>query len=189
MIDQKANLLSIYDPSYHVESRVEVEDLLSLIQARATYASPSVPGVHKLVAEEDPRRLIGRLRYLHDLEPEKFQFTLYWSPVDGWCMSNLQDIVELVSRMAEDIKEDESWKIVLKRTQCGNGGIGKLVDTLSHCVLKPRSDILNPQRIIFIHMMGGETAVSLLSPNEMLEVSSKLPALPTGDARRRVSVD
>ena len=87
MFVQKANLLSVYDPSHLVESHVEVEDLLDLIHGHVSIVEPLVLGVHKLAATEEPRRIIGRLRYLYALEPEKFQYTTSWVPADFWCSS------------------------------------------------------------------------------------------------------
>ena len=176
--EQKANLLSTYDPSYFIESRVEVEDLLALIHGQASFLGPVVHGVHKLAAPEASRRIVGRLRYLHAISPDKFQYTRSWVPIDHWCSGNLDEIVDLVSRVGEEVGEEESWKIILDRTGCRMKGIEKLVETLSHCILRSGADLSNPQRIIYIHIIGQEAAVSLLDPDDILEATSQVRATP-----------
>jgi tRNA(Ser,Leu) C12 N-acetylase TAN1 len=163
-------LVVTYDKSYKVESQVEITDLFSLIHAESSYSAPFIEGAFKLVTVEDPRKIIRRLDYLWNLEPEKFRFSRNWVPVDRWCKSDLGQISDAVSEIGEGIQEEESWKILLRRSDSPSINTGKLIDILSHCILKPRSTLLNPQRIVLVHIIGAETAVSLLRPEDMLEI-------------------
>ncbi len=174
MPEANANLLCTYDPSYPVESEVEAEDILALIHAKGEFVGPTVRGVHKLLMHEDPKGVVPRLKYLHDIEPEKFLFTKRWIPVGEWCSSNLADIADAVSRLGDGVGQDESWKIVLNHEGRSSVQLGKLIDTLSHCILRPRSS-LDPERIVHVFILGDQTAVSLLRPQDVLEVASKLP--------------
>jgi len=169
-LNQKANLLVTYDRPYKVESQVEVDALLSLIHARSSYSAPFTEGVFKLEMQEDPRNIVRRLDYLQNLDPGKFKFTRSWAPVDCWCRSDLGAISDVVSELGERVGDDDSWKIVLRRDDCPSINIGKLIDILSHSVLRPRSTLLNPERIILVHITGMETAVSLLRPEELLQL-------------------
>ena len=177
---QTTNLLVTYDGPYKVESQVEVEDILSLIHARGSYSAPFTEGVFKLSLEEEPRRVIRRLQFLMSLEPEKFRFTRSWTPVDRWCRSDLEQISDAVSEMGEGIGDEESWKIVLRRDECPGINTGKLIDILSHSVFKPRSSLVYPEKIILVHVAGMETALSLLAPDDMLEVGD-IPRVPGED--------
>jgi tRNA(Ser,Leu) C12 N-acetylase TAN1 len=169
-LNQRANLVVSYERPYKVESQVEVDALLSLIHAKGSYSAPFNDGVFKLEMEEDPRKIIRRLDYLLNLDPDKIKFTQSWAPVDVWCRSDLGSISDAVSDLGGRIDDEESWKIVLRREDCPALNMGKLIDTLSHSILKPRSSLLNPQRILLVHILGWETAISLLRPEELLEV-------------------
>ena len=178
MLVQKANLLSVYDPSHLVESHVEVEDLLDLIHGHASFVKPLILGVHILAAKESPRRIIGRLRYLYALEPEKFQYTMSWVPADFWCSNSVDDVVDLVSRAGKDVGEEESWKIVVRMTESEVKGVDNLVDTLSRCIVSPRVNLANPEKIVYVHFIGGEASVSLLGPDDILEIAPDMPMPP-----------
>ncbi len=172
-----ANLLAAYQPSYDVEAGVEARDLLELVHAKASLSEANAPGILGITAREEPRSIIGRLRYLNGLQPERFVYISSWVPCDYWCPSSLEEILGLVKRVAQVITDEESWKIVLKRTQTPFPDIGKLIEDLPRCVSGPRSDLISPQRIIYVHMIGCETCVSLLGMDDILEVQAEPSSL------------
>ena len=177
------NLLSIYDPSYRVEARVEIEDLLSMVHAPAEAVEPELGDTAVLQTSEPSRKVVARLSYLHRIAPDPFEFTRIWVPADRWCRSELGEIVDLVSEAGERIEDGETWKIVLQRTESPIENIGRLIDTLSHCVLKPSPDMMAPQRVVYIHVIGEETSVSLLRPEEILRIPPRVPTIWMDDSR------
>lgn len=183
------NLLSIYDPSYRIEARVEMEDLLSMVHAETEIVGPGLGDTAVLQTLEAPRKVVARLSYLHRIAPERFEFTRIWLPADRWCRSELGEIADLVSEAGEKIEEGETWKIVLQRTESPIENIGRLIDTLSHCVLKPNPDMMGPRKVIYIHVIGQETAVSLLDPDDMLKIPPRVPAIWIQDGPGRIAVD
>jgi len=189
MTEQKANLLAVYDDPYRVESEVEVVDLLSVVHGDFSFVGPGVPGIYKLHVRDDPREVVARLRYLHAIQPDRFQYTRSWVPADHWVGPGLDEVVELVSKVGEEIPDGESWKIVLNRTGRHLDGIAEFVDTLSRCILRLRSDLVNPDRIVYVHMIGRETAVSLLRPGDILDTASLEPDIFRPAGRNEVSVD
>ena len=94
-------------------------------------------------------------------------------PVDFWCGSDPNDVVNLASRVADGIRRGESWKIVLKRAKCPSGSLLPLVDILSRRIARPRPDLMNPDKVLYVHLIGREAAVSLLRSDEMLEIPSQ----------------
>jgi hypothetical protein len=185
MTEAKPNLITLSDPSYPIESEVEVEDLLATVQAKASLVGPKTPGVHRLLAREDPVSVIGRLRYLYTIEPERFQLTRTWLPAQVWCPGSLPEIAEAVSAVGKEIRDSESWKIMLSKHGDSSISVGKLVDTLSHCVLKSRAELLNPERVVAVAILEDEACVSLLDSDQILEVESefRLP-VPRPDSDR-----
>jgi hypothetical protein len=177
MMERKPNLLSTHDIAYPSESRLEVGDLLGAVRGRASVVGVDVRGVIKLAADEEPRRLVRRLRYLHAIQPDRFSYTRSWVPADFWCGSDPDSVVDLAIKVAGGIHKSESWKIVLKRAKCPSSNLLPLVRTLSHRIARPRPDLMNPDKVLYIHLIGREAAVSLLRSDEMLEIPSQPASL------------
>ncbi len=173
MMERKANLLSTHDVAYPSESRLEVGDLLGAVRGRASIVGADVRGVIKLAAEEEPRRVVRRLRYLYAIQPDRFSYTRSWVPADFWCGSDADSVVNLASKVADGIHRGESWKMVLHRAMCPSSNLLPLVNILSHRIATPRPDLMSPDKVLYIHLIGREAAVSLLRSDEMLEIPSQ----------------
>ena len=176
-MERKPNLLSTHDIAYPSESRLEVGDLLGAVRGRASVVGVDVRGVIKLAADEEPRRLVRRLRYLYAIQPDRFSYTRSWVPADFWCGSDPDSVVDLAIKVAGGIHKGESWKIMLKRARCQSSNLLPLVRNLSHRIARPRPDLMNPDRVLYIHLIGREAAVSLLRSDEMLEIPSQPASL------------
>jgi hypothetical protein len=117
---------------------------------------------------------VGRLKDLHIVSPSRFRYTTFWAPSDFWGPGTLAETVALVAKVAESIKEGESWKIMLRRTCSHIPEVSGLIETLPDCVLRSGGDMLNPEKILLVHIVGEETAVSLLSPDQILDLESDM---------------
>ncbi len=172
-MERLANLLSTYDRACPAEARLEVCDLLGAVRSRASLLDADVEGVVKLAVEEEPRRVVRRLRYLYAIQPERFSYTRCWIPADFWCTSDPVRVAELASKVADGIREGEGWKMVVYRTGGPSSALARLVEVLWHRIARPRPDLVSPERILYIHIIGREAAVSLLRPDEMLEIPAR----------------
>ena len=161
----KPNLLVTYDPAHELSAKREVELLLKNVKEKATFLK-SHEGVFNL-RTKDARKVVVKLANLCDRYPQQFNNTFRYIPIDRWTKSNIKEMQRAVNGFAKGIDEKESWMLSVNKRR-HKSSERDLIIKLTGKVNKPKVDLLNPDWIIRVEMLGKEAGFSLLKSSELL---------------------
>jgi len=143
------------------EPRVNRSRIKGVVVAR-TSMDP-VEAIHGLRAHlaSDPRRLGSVYRVL---------------PIQAWVETNVEKIVEAVKTLAGVMGPRDSFRVTLekRRTQLRSLEIIEAVASAVELVV----DLVSPDWVVLVEVMGGETGVSVVRPSNILNVQKERAALP-----------
>jgi tRNA acetyltransferase TAN1 len=124
----------------------------------------------------DNREVIRRCRALWESEPRNsFEFAIKWVPVDYWCDTDL----EAMKRVIDDeirgrIGRDQTWGMKLhKRCWQRYHGI-EIIEYLA-ADIEQKVDLDHPDWIVWVDVVGRQTAISLLRPEEIFSLGLPYP--------------
>ncbi len=164
------NLLVTFDPNKLASSKAEVERLLRDVGEEGTIMETSIPGIFK-VHVRDAKSTVRKLLEICRTSPERFVRTFHWTPIDRWCATDISEIKSIIKELAQNIGDNERWKMALEKRQFEKHE-RDLVMELTSVVDKQNVDLHNPDKIIKVDILGNETGLALLSKDEYLNVSS-----------------
>ncbi len=162
------NLLITFDPTKEVSARQEIQALLRSVQEKGEIIETEVHGLFKAKVR-DPRNVVKRLRELCLQDPEKFERTHHWTPVDLWTSSQLQVMKDTIGRLSEQIKDHESWKLKVDARHYTES-TQNLAIPLTEKVQKGNVNLDDPDKVIKVDIIGKEAGISLLDRDEILNV-------------------
>lgn len=124
----------------------------------------------------DNREVIKRCWALRESEPQdSFEFTIKWVPVDYWCESDLDAIKRVIdSHIKDRIEEDQSWGMKVHKRRWQRYHTIEIVEYLAADIEK-KVDLGDPDWILWVDIIGRETAVSLLKPEEIFSLGRPYP--------------
>lgn len=164
----KPNLLVTYDPAHKEAARLEVEGLLKEVKEKGSILKVK-NGVLNLRIK-DARKAVRKLTNLCEKHPYKFNKTFRYMPVDKWSKSTIKDMQKTIKSVAKDIKNSESWMLSLNKRD-SRFHMRELVLKLTELVEKPKVDLVSPNKIIKVEMLGKEAGIALLKESEFLTTS------------------
>ncbi|MFB0560293.1 MAG: THUMP domain-containing protein [Candidatus Lokiarchaeia archaeon] len=168
---EKPNLFVTYDINNRRESKEEVLWVLGKVgEEEPRFLSSRARGIFLILASLDPREITGRLTQLCKEEPDNFWYTYNYIPIDVWCSSELEEMVENVKRLSEGIKKDETWRMTVNKRFYNQYHTLEIIEILAENVNR-KVDLKNPQKIIQIEIMGKQAGISLLDPSDIFSVS------------------
>jgi tRNA acetyltransferase TAN1 len=116
-----------------------------------------------------PEEILPFFMKIIELEPWKIRSVLRVVPVDGPVETDLEKIVEAVEPMLTRISENESFRITIEKRNSNlqrNDIINSIASKISRKV-----DLINPDWIVQIEIIGAETYVSVVHPNQILSIT------------------
>lgn len=164
-----ANLLITYDPAHSGKAKEEVNALLDEVGEKANFIESEVDGLF-LMHVKDPKKLTKKLAGLCSDNPERFEFTFKWTPIDKWCSSDMDNLMDEMKKIDAKMDAKESWKMDLGKRQY-EGKTTDLILKLTDNINKPKVDLKNPQKIVKVEIIGSKTGIALLDADEFLDVS------------------
>jgi tRNA(Ser,Leu) C12 N-acetylase TAN1 len=167
-----ANILITYEPNHAASATAEVESLLKEMKQKALFLKSVVDGVF-LLRVTKPSEFIKKLSAFCKKEPSKFEYTFSWAPVGKWCASSLNEMVKTVSLMGKKIKQNEKWKLELKKRLYEKYSTPELIRKLTENIDRPNVDLKKPQKIIKVDILKNKAAITLLDKDELLTISRK----------------
>lgn len=122
----------------------------------------------------DNRDVIHRCRELLETGAEFF-FAIKWLPVDYWCETDLDAMKQVITDHIKDrIGENETWGMIVKKRRWQRYHTDEIVEHLAASIER-KVDLRDPDWIVWVDVVGRETAISLLRPKDIF--SAGLPAL------------
>lgn len=161
-------MIVTYDPTHASKAKEEAEELLQDLGG-AKFQESEFEGVFLLHTKE-PKKITKKLTEILKDEPYKFKYTFRWIPVDKWCSSKLLDMSQALKEIDSKIGEHESWKMDLGKRGF-EGDTIQLIMKLTESINKPNVNLKNPDKIIKIEIIGELAGISLLNPDEYLNIA------------------
>ena len=165
----KFNLLVSYDPNHAGLAQTELNEALNKIGEKPKIKVSEVEGLFK-VNVSDARKVVKRLTNLCEADPNLFAATFHYTPIDVWCKSEVSQIQKHIKKAASDIDESESWKLGLNKRHWTKMDGTKLIIKLTEVIDLKNVDLDNPKKIVQVEIIGKEAGISLLRPDEILNV-------------------
>jgi tRNA acetyltransferase TAN1 len=151
------NLRAVGDP----EPKVNRSRVKGLILARTTM---------------DPVEAVHRLREHMETEPGRYMNLFRVLPVQVWTTSSPDSIVEALTTMKSRVGPEESFRVTLekRRTQLSSLEIIEPVAEL----FDQRVDLENPDWVVLVEVLGQDTGVSVVKPEDVLNVQKERARSP-----------
>jgi len=136
----------------------------------------SVEGIAVVHTGLDPRQVVVGCRKLFCRGEEPFEFALKWVPVDEWCVTDLDAIKAVIEeRIVDRIAPDETWGMQVEKRRWQKYHTAEIIEYLAPSI--PRKvDLSNPDKILRIDVLGEQTAIALLRPDEIFSaITTRCP--------------
>lgn len=167
---EEANLIVTYDPTHKESAVVEIENLAKSAKEKARVLKAE-EGVAEVIVG-NAKKLVKQLTELCKKDAEKFAYTFHWIPIEKWTKNAIPDMQKIIKEIQKDIAAAEKWKMDLKmHKQKEKVDEIKLILKLTEVVEKPKVDLEKPQKIIKVEIIGNKAGLSLLLPEEYLNVA------------------
>ena len=148
-------------------------ELSYLLKDELGDADPRVEktGIRGLVAAKtafSPCDAIKELRAILQEHPYKFRYALRIIPVERVVPTNLDEIKRVASELAANIGENEAFRVTVEKrfTDLHSKDFIEAAAT----VIKRKVNLINPDKILLIEVIGGLTGMAVIRPNDVLAV-------------------
>lgn len=168
-----ANLLITYDPCHSSKAEDEVKALLKSVGEAAKFLKSDIEGIFLLVTKKDTRTITKELRKSGKANPTQFVYTYHWAPVDKWVKTDLAVIGKVMKTYDKKLDPKKSWKLDLAKRHYDKASMTDLILKLTEHIDKPKVDLVNPQVIVAVEILGKKTGLALLEADEIID-STKL---------------
>ena len=135
-----------------------------------------VAGIAVVRTSLDNRDVIRRCQALWKSQPlESFEFAIKWVPVDRWCATSLEAIKALIDEaFAPQIGAQQTWGMKVSKRRWQQYHTRAIVEYLAAGIDR-KVDLGNPDRLLWVDILGRETAVALLGPGEVFSIALPYP--------------
>ena len=119
----------------------------------------------------DNRAVTAHCRELHAAEPEAFQWTVKWLPVDYWCETDLDAMKKLIDYQIKiRLATEATWAMQVQKRRWQKYHSIEIVEYLA-AAIDNKVDLDNPDYIIWVDVIGRDTAISLLRPDDIFSLN------------------
>jgi len=122
----------------------------------------------------DNREVIRRCHELWNGPAPPFQFAIKWVPADHWCATSLDAIKRLVDELAPQIGAQQTWGMKVYKRRWQQYHTGEIVAQLADGIDR-KVDLEHPDWLLWVDILGRETAVTLLRPDEIFSLAQPHP--------------
>jgi tRNA acetyltransferase TAN1 len=134
-----------------------------------------VRGIAIVRSTLDNREVIQRCHTLWQEDPQAFQFAIKWVPVDHWCTTGLEAIKTLIDKvLVPRLGTQESWGMKVHKRRWQQYHTSEIVAYLAAGIDR-RVDLGNPDWLLWVDVLGRETALALLKPREVFSIGQSHP--------------
>jgi len=172
-----ANLLVSYSWGCFQRAKSEILRVLMAFDDPTPHVNKSdVMGIAIVGTCLDSRDVIRRCHTLWMDQPlDSFAFAVKWVPVDHWCATDLDTIKTLIDEeVAPQIGEHQTWGMKVYKRRWKKYHTNEIVEYLATGIDR-KVDLGHPDRILWIDVLGRETAVSLLRSGEVFSLGLPHP--------------
>ncbi len=118
----------------------------------------------------DGRDVIHQCRQLYHAGKCRFEFAVKWVPVDDWCWTELASMKHLINqKVLPRLPPDETWAMQVNKRRWQAYHTIDIVSALAADIDR-QVNLSQPDKIVWVDVIGNETAISLLKPDEIFSV-------------------
>ncbi|MEN8175478.1 MAG: THUMP domain-containing protein [Pseudomonadota bacterium] len=176
-VPTRTYLLVSYSRGGFGRAKTEIIHILKTFGDPAPLVEKSdVMGVAIATTCLDGRDTVRRCRALWQRQPmESFEYAIKWVPADRWCSTDLESVKRLIDEEVTPlIGEHQTWAMEVHKRRWQKYHTSEIVEYLAADIDR-RVDLRNPDLIVWVDILGRETAVSLLSPDEIFSLGLSQP--------------
>jgi len=140
------------------EPVVERSDIIGLIAAKTSL---------------DPFKVIQEFRRLLKEQPEEFRYTLRVVPIEAVVPTWLELIKKVSLELSLCIREDETFRVTVEKRHTTLSST-EIIEAVAEGINR-KVNLLKPDRIVLIEVLGGLTGVSVIKPEDVLSVVKEKP--------------
>lgn len=124
----------------------------------------------------DNREVIQRCRALWESDPQNsFETAVKWVPVDYWCQTDLVAMKKVIdSEIKDQIEVNQTWGMKVHKRRWQQYHTIEITEYLA-AGIERKVDLGNPDWIIWVDVIGQETAISLLKQEEIFSLGFPYP--------------
>ena len=165
------NILFSYQLSDYKKAKNEATLLLRELGDEAPIiAQTEVRGVAGVQTILDNRKVIGEIRQKYRINPERLRHAIKWIPVDNWCSAEIEVMQSEVEKLRQSISAAVRWAMQVDKHHYDKLHTAQLVELLSKPI-DGKVDLAHPEKIIRVDILGNETGISLLTPEDIFSVA------------------
>ena len=130
----------------------------------------TVDGIAVAHTSLDNREVIHRCRELWHNREENFELAVKWLPVDYWCETNLDAMKQVIEEQVRPrIQATECWAMKVKKRRWQRYHTAEIIAYRAPGIDR-KVDLNNPDKIVWIDVLGPHTAIAVLKPEEIFSV-------------------
>lgn len=112
----------------------------------------------------DPFDVVHKLREYAIENAYQFRFAIRFTPLELCVSSDIESIVEAAKKLLPKIGEEETFRVTVRRRHTELENM-QIVEAVAH-VIPRKVNLDNPDRIVWIEVVGEMSGVSVLNPDE-----------------------
>jgi len=116
----------------------------------------------------DPLTVIKELRKMLKNQPEEFRYTLRVVPIEAVVSTKLENIKKASLELSARIKEDETFRVTVEKRHTTLSS-KEIIEAVAEEIDR-KVNLLKPNKIVLIEVLGGVTGVSVIEPEDILSV-------------------
>ena len=128
-------------------------------------------GITGLIAAKtafNPFEVVEKFRTILKERPYEFRYTLRVIPVERVVRTDLGEIQRAVTELGSVIKENETFRVTVEK-RFTTLPTRDIIEAAA-ANIERRVDLINPNKIVLIEVVGGLTGVSIAKPEDILSV-------------------
>ncbi len=136
----------------------------------------SVMGIAVVHTGLDNREVIKRCRALWKSQPRtSFEFAIKWVPVDYWCDTELTAMKQVIdNNIKQGIAAHQTWGMKVHKRRWQRYHTIEIIEYLA-ADIERKVDLDHPDWIVWVDIIGRQTAVSLLKPGDIFSLGMPYP--------------
>jgi len=118
-----------------------------------------------------PQEAIQKLRTLLDERPYDFRYTLRVIPIQKVTRTDLQEIEQAATQLAQEIQPNETFRITVEK-RFNNTPTSDIIEAAAKNI-QHKVNLANPDKIILVEIVGRLTGMSILRATDIISTAKE----------------
>lgn len=118
-----------------------------------------------------PQEAIEKLRVLLKEHPYEFRYTLRVIPIQKVTHTDLHEIEQVATQLAQQIQHDETFRITVEK-RFTNTPTGDIIEAAARNI-ENKVSLTNPDKILLIEVVGKLTGLSILRSTDIMSTTKE----------------